>query len=562
MPLTMDVGESRPVFYRNKLRVRYQQSLVGQGIEVLPKSAYFFTRGAQGDEPLRMEQIGFGDNKPAKSAPRTLRLGQSNTDKTIVTVKLYVDDDEPTHRRIWESKLRNRVAKASEILDRHCGVQLQVVAVETWDSDDKQHDFDRSLREFEREAIPAPAQLAIGFSSQYQVNRERHHVGGTRGALYPYIMLKERAPKTLESQRLELLLHELGHFLGASHSPEPQSIMRPLLTSSVQRRAGAKIQFDPVNTLLMSMLSDEMRTRGVSRLHQVSAPTKLRMQEVYSVLVQALPRDPAASQYLQMLGARAVQPPPRSQAKPQAQTRVQKVSLEERQLAGDAKRILSLMVQTVKNRRPEESLEDPSRWYEKDQLTEFYVRQAALATLQSNAKEKRRAFLVALGIFMDSKEALNLFPPSASFVGQVENKHHRKQRLKLLGEPTVLDRKDLALHFFISVHLAALHGPGQAENLGLAKEVFDSKGSSGFSHADLLADYAGIEFAKRVLDGEISLEKLSESFRVTDYMPSIGGLPEGLTFDEIQEQFGADGAGLRQKLDAVRERVQELPVYQ
>ena len=74
-PLTLAVGESRPVFYRQALRVRYSEGLVEHGYQVAPKSAYFFTRG-QGDEPLRMEQIGFGRNKPAPSepAPPALRL--------------------------------------------------------------------------------------------------------------------------------------------------------------------------------------------------------------------------------------------------------------------------------------------------------------------------------------------------------------------------------------------------------------------------------------------------------------------------------------------------------
>lgn len=558
--LTMDIGESRPVFYRNKLSVRYQQSVVGQSVSVQPKSAYFFTRGPQGNEPLRMEQLGFGKNTPAKSPAARVLPGQS-ADKTTIAVKLYVDDDEPTHRRIWEAKLRNRIAAASEILMRHCGVELQVVGVDTWDSDDNQHDFDRSLREFEREADPSPAQLAIGFSSQYQVQTGRHHAGGTRGALHPYIMLKERSPKTLERQRLELLLHELGHYLGASHSPEPQSIMRPLLTSSIQRRAEAKIQFDPVNTLLMAMLSDEIRQRRVKRLYHVSNPTKIRMHEIYSVLAKAMPGDPAASQYLSLLGPVA-KPQEESQAGPQEPRKKFEVSQTDQQLAAAVRKMNSRLVRAVRNRRPEDPLADPTKWYQKDQLTEFYVRQAALMALQVNPQEPERAFLATLGIFMDDTGALKMFPPSVPFVVLAESVAQRNLRLKILDKPTIMDRQDLALHFFVTAHLAAVHGPETAVNLGLAKEVFDSKGSSGFSHVDLLADLAGAEFARHVLDGEVSLEQLSESFRVSDYMPSIGGLKEGQTFEEVQAEYGADGAGLRTKLQELRRRVLQLPVYE
>ncbi len=60
-PLTLAVGESRPFFYQRALRVRYKEGLVEHSYQAAAKSAYFFTRG-QGNEPLRMEQIGFGNN--------------------------------------------------------------------------------------------------------------------------------------------------------------------------------------------------------------------------------------------------------------------------------------------------------------------------------------------------------------------------------------------------------------------------------------------------------------------------------------------------------------------
>lgn len=549
-PLELDIGESRAVFYRSQLRVSYEKNAVGKSVEVLPKSAYFFTRGPQGTDALRMEQIGFGKNKPQASPLAPVRLGNQE-DRTTINVKIVVDDDEPTHRRIWEGKLRNRISEASALLSRHCGIKLQVVAVETWDSDDRQHDFQRSMREFEREVVPAPAQLAIGFSSQYKVNSSRHHVGGSRGVLYPYIMLKERSPKTLDRERLELLLHELGHYLGASHSPEPQSIMRPLLTSSVQRQAGSRVQYDPVNTLLMAMVADEIRNRNIKSLPQVSRPTKLRMQEIYTVLARALPKDPAAGQFLQMLGVSSL---PANVHK--------KVKTQDRTLSRNASRVLNSVVSAVEARRPKVAEGEAVRWYEGDDLTQFYVRRAALSALQFDPEDSGRVYLIALGIFMDRPGALQKLPVTAPLVKEVEAEHIRKRRLEVLGKPTIHDRHDLALHFFLSAYLTATFGADAAYNLGIAKELSDSNGGSGFSFADLAADRAGVEFAKQVSSGQVSLGTLSEKFTVSDYMPSIDGLAEGIQQEEFQKQFGdIKGEAFKERLAEIEQLVLELPGY-
>ena len=52
--------------------------------------------------------------------------------------------------------------------------------------------------------------------------------GCSLGPLHTHILIREWKPRT-EPERLEVLVHELGHFLGACHSPENDSVMRPLL---------------------------------------------------------------------------------------------------------------------------------------------------------------------------------------------------------------------------------------------------------------------------------------------------------------------------------------------
>src|SRR3990172_8995441 len=73
-----------------------------------------------------------------------------------------------------------------------------------------------------------PAQLAIGFTSQYQVVTGRVHMAGTRGTLQSHILVREWSQHMSEPERLELLVHELGHFLGASPNPPPPHPIPPL----------------------------------------------------------------------------------------------------------------------------------------------------------------------------------------------------------------------------------------------------------------------------------------------------------------------------------------------
>ena len=572
-PLTLEVGESRPVFYQQALSVRFPAGLVERTYQAAPKNAYFFTRG-RGDEELRLEQIGFSRNEPAPSEPAALGVGFGRQ-STVIPVKILVDDDEPTHRQIWEANLRKRVTAASEILERHSGVKLSIVAVGTWDSDNRQHDFTQSMSEFEREVTPQPARLVIGFSSQYDVRSGRIHMGGTRGALHPYILLKERSPNILETERIELLVHELGHYLGASHSPEPQSVMRPLLTSSVQRQAGSRIGFDPVNTLLMAMLGDEMRSRGVKRLADVSRPTRQRMEEIYGVLAKALPNDPAASQYLQLLALTTGQPAGQSAGQAGSQPALPgaatiPVPMPNQAELADTARTLSQLLQVVRSRRPQGLAQpaaegdEPSaaEWYTGDQLTEFYVRQAALAVVQLEPQEMEKVFLLSLGIFFDESGALLKFPATAPFVMGVENDGMRESRLQILGSPTMRNRRDLAQHFFVSAHLAATLGPQVALSLGLGKEMLDANGGSGFSFADLAADRAGVEFAQRVAAGKISLDELSQRFAVADYLPPVDDLVEGLKLDELRTRYGeiTDDA-FQAELERIESLVLALPIY-
>jgi len=533
--MTIAAGDSRPVFYKRALRVRYREGPMQREYTLDPYSAYFFAMRTD-NGLLKLEKIGLGEEGAPQNAPPLPQLKPADSAATI-PVKLLVDDDEPTHRQIWEARLRKRVAKASKILERYSGLRLQVVAIETWDSDDAQHDFFQSLREFEREVNPQPARLAIGFSSQYRIAHGRVHMGGTRGPLHPYILLKERSPQVRETERLELLVHELGHYLGASHSPEPHSVMRPVLTGGLQRSVGSRVQFDPVNTLLIAMMGEEVRRRGVRRLSDVSRPTRQRMRRIYGVLRKAMPNDPAAERYLRLLG-RSTAP----------------------SLVEDTRQVLQAVVRAAKLRHPAQAKrkEAPSG----DELTNFYVRQAARAAQQVAPERAGQAMLLALGIFMDDTKTLRTFPATSVFVTRVESQPQRRERLAVLGSPSMRGRRDLAKHFFVSAHCTVALGGQAAQALGLAKEMSDAHGGTGFSFADLAANRAGIVFAEKLLAGQLSLRELARAFSVEDYLPPVADLAEGLGAEQLQARYGqAGGQSLPAELKRIERRILALPAY-
>jgi len=530
-------GDSNPYFFAGSLQLRYREGLLENKFNLEAANAYFFGQGATEDS-LHFERIGLGEgpfissnsDNPNSKKVRGLRAGLAPT----ISVKLLVDEDEPTHRRIWEPRIRKRLAAASEVLERHSGVRLKVVKVSTWDSKDSVNNFSLSLREFEREVSSQPAQVAIGFSSQYIIARGRVHMGGTRGTLHPHILLKERSPNVRETERLELLVHELGHFLGAAHSPEPRSVMRPLLTGGLQRAAGSRIQFDPVNTLLIAMMGEELRNPRVRSLRDVSNPTKRRMIQIYGVLQGALPEDPAAAQYQQLLR-----------------------HAMSSSLVNDTRTVLNRMVLLAKNQH-----EQADSSADGDKLTNRTIREAATASQKSHPENAKQAFLLALGIFIDDSETLRKFPATQAIVKAVETEAMRRERLRLMGSPTMRGRNDLAKHFFVSAHTTVVMGSRATRGIGLAKELLDAQGGSGFSFADMAANRAGIVFAEQLLRGKISLADLSRSFSTEDFLPSITDLSEGLGADELQEKFGGAGNdALEAELKRIEGRILRLPVY-
>jgi hypothetical protein len=173
-----------------------------------------------------------------------------------------------------------------------------------------------------------------------------------------------------------------------------------------------------------------------------------------------------------------------------------------------------------------------------------------------------RAFLLALAVGLDDAQSLATIPEMAEVAAGAEPPSERAVRLALLGEPTVRQRRDLARHFFISAYLTSTLGGPAAQAAGVAKELVDAQGASGFSFADIAADRAAARFASGVLAKQIPLRLLAESFSVASFMPEVDGLPEGLSAAQFKDQFGAArGPRFDKQIAEIDQRILELPPY-
>lgn len=567
---------------------------------------FFYKNGAQGLEleaiglagdSAEKDQAGEGARKAAqvRAAPvRPAAAAAAEAKLPTIRIKLLVDDEERAAHARWEARLRARLAAASELFERCCRVKFEAIAIGTWVSDNSVTDFEKSLEEFER-VVPADgARIAIGFTSQYQLPEGRTNLGGTRGPLQSHVLIREWSQLVSESERLELLIHELGHFLGAAHSPEFGSVMRPVLGDRQARARDFRITFDPLNALAICLVARELQQHPANSLASMRANTRSRLHAIYATLGQALPDDPAPKQYLSLLDAstelrgrlleeklpqtrRPAGDPAPEVAGPSTPAEESRHGISPlasewatQSLQHATRAVLERIVAEARlnHARPLGRQAAGEELFRRsgDELTEAYVEAAAGAAAGAAEKlpemQRREAFCLGLAIGLDTSDQLRTYPIVGDFIRTIEPEGERAARLKVLGLPTMRERHDLAQHFWISAAIAAIAGPSPAEMAGIAKEGRDADGGSGFSFCDLCADLAGISLAERLKTGDASMARIRRQFLVGEFLPPLDGLDEGLGREEFARRFGATSdprfQAVKQQLRARIEALQTL----
>jgi hypothetical protein len=331
--------------------------------------------------------------------------------------------------------------------------------------------------------------------------------------------------------------------MGAAHSPESDSIMRPVLGNNQGNKTNARAQFDPVNTLAMAIISEEMRRRNLTKIGELAPDTRKRLGQIYTELARALPDDPAAFQYAQIMKSESGTP-----------------------LVVATRQVLKQMVSaSIENRSlpaPVGSANGPKTRRQGDMLTNYLIREAARAAKDLPDDVKLQAFLVAAVTGLNDSDPRFQLPISGGLVNAIETPSERTLRLTMLGEPTIRDRRDAARHFFLATLLAATTSAEAAQNALLTKESNDAQGPGGFSFVDVAAGRAGVAFARAVLEKRVSLGLIAFSFSASSYVPDFGGLPEKLSAKELAAQFGGkDDPRFVKQLKLIDDRIMQLPGY-
>jgi len=271
---------------------------------VEPNTVHEFVVQPEGLELKRLEFPG------SPGSPWLHRAGEGGPPPAaVVPVKLLVDDEQPAVQEKWEAELRAELATASRFIELYCNVRFEVVATGTWKSNNDQKDFAKLEDEFCQQVNPEPGCVAIGFTSQYRIADGAPLRQLPRRPLATHLLLPDVQPKLTKGDHLELLVHELGHYLGAVHSAEPTSVMRANLEdkNADHRKVGVTI-IDPVNTLVMNLFGEEIRLRHPKTLAAIPRSTRQYLQAIYGEMARRLPKDKDLSRYPAMVQDEVVQP--------------------------------------------------------------------------------------------------------------------------------------------------------------------------------------------------------------------------------------------------------------
>ena len=281
----------------------------------------------------------------------------------------------------------------------------------------------------------------------------------------------------------------------------------------------------------MNLVADELRSRTYHGFPFMPLDTRRELQRIYLALGKEVPDDPAAEEFISLLNL----PRPASASSPHRKP-------PELVLAAQA--VVQAVVNAAQvNGRAATELKA-------DVMTEYFISRAAAAAVNQPPAVAARAFLLGIGVALDDEKLWRDFPMLGEFCREVESDFDRQNRLSVMGRTTIFGRHDLALHFILSCALTVQLGPSVAEQLGIAKEIKDAQGESGFSFVDLSADMAGVAFATHVRDGKIPLDKLADSFKIRDFMPDIKDLPEGISWKNFIEDYGSLSDNRCQKIRA------------
>lgn len=295
--LALAPGDVVPIPVSHSVELTYARGEEEVSARIDPNTVHRFVTKKEG---LLLEQVRFSQSRSSRWWHVPGQAGPAPA--VVVPIKILADDEYAQAYGDWQARLRATIAAASESLERHCGVRFDVVAEATWESDDDAGDFRRLEAAFREEAVAAPAWLAIGVTGQFRISEEHPLPHVDRVPFSSHLLLPEVQEGLAEADQLALLLHELGHFLAAAHSPDENSVMRsPIVEGKkdVQRRP-AGTRFDAINTLAMNLVAQEIRLRGARHVGQIERGTRAAIRAIHGEMAHRVRGDRQPAQFAEM----------------------------------------------------------------------------------------------------------------------------------------------------------------------------------------------------------------------------------------------------------------------
>jgi len=182
---------------------------------------------------------------------------------------------------------------------------------------------------------------------------------------------------------------------------------------------------------------------------------------------------------------------------------------------------------------------------------------AAQRSQQASPVVENRAVFVALAAYMLNRDIPGLPAGQSALPTRAK---------KIAKKIYVQGRHDLSAHLIISAAITSLADSKLAALIGLDKEVDDSVGGSGFSFADLAADYAGIRLAEAATASRADAlrvqQLLGQPHSVTWYMPDIKALPQAMTDTEFTQRYQhTESEHYQQTLALINHNINQLALY-
>lgn len=253
-------------------------------LRLLQDEIYLFVRP---EGVLELVGIGpyYGENVPQSRIQGRQGGEETKTLEPItIPVRIYTDTNIPLAEALWRKRVNQRIEDASRILERTCFVKLEIRSFEQWSSDPQCENLPEVLKDFEAKVPEEQGVLSIGFTAHRNAPGCGTELGVARQPFCGKILLREEAPQITEVERLETLLHELGHFLGAVHTADESSVMRTVLHERHARAANFVIGFDPLNSLAMNLWVRQYRRNDEKRPRSVHPDIAMELLTVYKMV--------------------------------------------------------------------------------------------------------------------------------------------------------------------------------------------------------------------------------------------------------------------------------------